>query len=112
MSEMERKKGFLTAVVNVSGLSGEEMAEVICNTNGRKEKAKYTDTWLEQLDDDLSEEYYYSKEKDTIFKMHIQSKDIDEWEEVAKVNDDHYTFDCYYYNGGTCLSEILDNKVK
>lgn len=61
---------------------------------------------------DLDEEFFYSKEK--LYKT-IEIKDVDPYDDLQILKEDSrggYWFEMKYYNGGTCLSEMIEEALE
>lgn len=93
-------------------ISPEKYEDVIAN--GFK---SYEDSWLEVVNDEL----WKTKEYHNDYIMHIndivyRAYDVKNYEDgnfffhKEKIGDDEYSFITQYYNGGTCLQEILEEE--
>lgn len=74
----------------------------------------WSNGWFEVLNDTLpynKEMFIYSNE--TLCNVfNIKNHEDDGYFcNISKINDDEYEFITQYYNGGTCLSEILDEEI-
>ena len=74
----------------------------------------WSNGWLEVFNDNMWKQGMYIHKNDTLFKVfEIKDHECDGYFcEVNKTGDDEYRFITQYYNGGTCLSEILDEEVE
>lgn len=108
MSDYERCKGVLVEVKNDKNLSVEELCKEVCNTNSIEMKS-YHDSWTECL---LDIEYgVYIVLNGKLFEIQ-NYKDLNIYEDycrIRKLKDGSYAFEAQFYNGGTCLSEMLEN---
>lgn len=84
-------------------------------TNGFK---SYENSWLEVLNDELwkSEEYHKDfivYKNDILYRVYDvkNHEDGDFFFHKEKISDDEFRFITQYYNGGTCLSEILEEET-
>lgn len=73
----------------------------------------WCDGWIEVFNDEKSDEMYIYR-NDTLFRVYdIKNHDCDGYFcEVNKTGDGEYKFLTQYYNGGTCLPEILEEEVE
>ena len=74
----------------------------------------WSNGWLEIFNDNMWKQGMYIYKNDTLFKVfEIKDHECDGYFcEVNKTGDDEYRFITQYYNGGTCLSEILEEKCE
>jgi hypothetical protein len=113
MSEMEYHTGRIERIPQRNETE-EELAERICKEYGIEDK--YDDGWIEALRD---EGYNHGIEvlnvdgDYQIWKLveHTQFEDGYMFE-AEKEADDSVSFIFSFYNGGTCLSEMLEEAVK
>lgn len=90
--------------------TSEEFFEQRCNELGITERASYNDTWYDELRNETSKYYFIDGEVWEVFD-HISgdSEDID----IMTPNEDGtITFLQQFYNGGTCLSEVIEEGLK
>lgn len=67
--------------------------------------------WFEAFNDNAKNQEMYIYRKETLFKVSNVRNYEDEggfFYDAVKVSDNEYNFMTQYYNGGTCLYEILE----
>ena len=107
MSETVRETGTLVKIE--SSLSLESHCEMICDEHGW-EKGDYYDSFAEAVADEGYKTYHIS-EDDVVYKLEYARHDArDDWAE-ARVEGGVIHFDVQYYNGGACLSEMIDDAL-
>ena len=109
MSETVRECGKFIKVDTLSTETLEDTCMRICMIKGLKSLEEYTyyDTYEELLLGELYENYFeYNNE---LYEI-VQLKKVDPYEDYINIekNGNIYSFDTLYYNGGACLSEILE----
>lgn len=74
----------------------------------------WSNGWLEVFNDNMWKKEIYIHKNDTLFRVFdIKDHDCDGYFcEINKTGDGEYKFITQYYNGGTCLPEILDEEVE
>lgn len=103
MSDYEHHIGKITEVVIKESL--ELTCKEIVENN---ELPSYQDSYVEYLLDELYDEYLvingklYSVEKEAI-------DPYDDIQRLHKNEDGTFSFEAKFYNGGTCLSEVLED---
>ena len=105
MSQTEYHSGKLRKIEKTIPL--EEFCEELCNLSGINERAFYNKTWVEEVQDSLSDKYFiYNGE---IYEFLEHTKVHDEWQEIklTKTKDGTFQYFGSFYNGGTCLEECL-----
>lgn len=89
-------------------LSIEEWCKEYCNSNGISEiSSTYNDSWIDEFFDRFYNKFIISN--DNIYEIfdHIEADD-DDVDYLHENPDGTYTFVMQFYNGGTCLSECLE----
>jgi hypothetical protein len=112
MSQTETHFGKLRRVVFPEGQTLEQWCEAKCNDLGKTELSSYNDNWCEELKDLGYEKYYFvngelwetienfsAEEGDDIYQMHLNE-------------DGTITYVMQFYNGGTCLSECIEESLE
>ena len=109
MSEVETIKGKLV-VVPRAGKSLNELCEYVCKIKGHGELG-YNNSWIEQISEELYQDYMVIDDTLYVFES---KEDIDSegFEIVDKDDDGSINFFVSFYNGGGCLSEVIENAVK
>lgn len=108
MSEQETKCGRIKEV-DLQGKSIEEWCENYCKERGRC-KSDW-ETWTEFLFD-IDYEKYLIVDNRLFEIIEIESLDNSYYTRIDKQNNNTYTFYSTYYNGGTCLTECLEDELK
>lgn len=105
MSHTETHFGKLRKIETV--LSVEEWCKEYCNSNGITELSSYNDNWKEELLTEYYDKFIFSN--GIIYEIfdHIEA-DEDDVDYLHDNPDGTYTFVMQFYNGGTCLSECLE----
>lgn len=108
MSWQETIKGKFQKV-DLPGLSIQDIAKIILTNKGKD--TSNTDDYLEYLLDEYYDEYFTVK--DTLYRI-IEREDLENCEfcEIDNNNDGTYSFITSFYNGGTHLIEMLQDKIK
>lgn len=110
MSQNEFHTGKLVPV-DLGGKTIEEFAEEICKESGISKISSYHDSWLEEFRYGPAEEKYFIIDGE-IYEMveHLESDD-DYFVHMIRNNDGSISFSTQFYNGGTCLSEVVEGSV-
>lgn len=112
MSETETHIGKLRKV-DLQGLTVEQWAEAKCRESGMTELSSYTNTWKEQLLDHNNNYHKYFFYEGDVYEAfehtEIEERDVDI---LTKNDDGTYNFVMQFYNGGTCLSEMIEDALK
>ncbi len=88
----------------------EEWAETKCKLDNI-EKESYNDTWLEQLQESYYERYFIVNE--TIYES-FEHKEF-EYKDIYYLKDNKdgtFDFVMKFHNGGTCLSECIEEELE
>ena len=110
MSQNEFHTGRLVPA-DLGGKTIEEFAEKICREAGISEISSYHDSWLDELKYEGAYEKYFIVE-DVIYEMVDHSEADDEYFVHLRRNEDgSISFSAQFYNGGTCLSEIIEESI-
>lgn len=111
MSEDVRYQGYLEEVGNPNNLSLEELAKTICKQRGL-ELCVWCDTYLETLLDSDETDNGYVVLNDRLYQIQeLEELDInEEYCDIYQTVDGRYRFETQFYNGGTCLKEMLESE--
>jgi len=107
MSETENHKGKLRIVPLLDGESLEEQCERICILNSCRFDQRYHNTWVDCLIDEAYSEFIIVN--NILFEIYDHKRFDDYSFEVTEDPDGTYSFVGSFYNGGTCLSEMLED---
>jgi hypothetical protein len=111
MSHTETHVGKLRKV-NFEGLTIEQWCEARCKEKGRLTLASYNDSWKEELRDSVQEKYFFIKDEIWEAFDHIKEDDGSDIYHMQKNEDGTITFVMQFYNGGTCLSECIEEGLE
>jgi hypothetical protein len=111
MSETETHFGKLRKVVLNEGYTVEDWCREKCEDAGYDEIASYNESWVEQFRDTFHEKYFIVDDEIWEAVEHIENGDSDI--DVMLPNEDGtITFVHQFYNGGTCLSEVIEEGIQ
>ena len=111
MSQTETHFGKLRRVVFPEGQTLEQWCEAKCNELGKTEKSSWCKTWYEQLRDINDEDVYFAN--DELWET-IEDFSAEEGDDIYQLHlneDGTVTYVMQFYNGGTCLSECLEESL-
>ena len=113
MSDYEHQRGRIIKVVSEEGITLHQHCLNILEEKGIKydENYKYYDNPEEQVGDELYEKYVILQGE---LYEYLELVDEDPYESFAHVEEGdngEIRFHSRYYNGGTCLSEMLDEAL-
>ena len=113
MSYTETHVGKLRKV-DLEGLTLEQWSEKKCREKGDIELSSYYDDWREQFIDTGNNYRKYFIVNDEIYEAfdHIEGNDGNDIDILIPNNDGTYNFVMQFYNGGTCLSEMIEDAIK
>lgn len=100
--------------VDLQGLTIEQWAEVKCREIGITELSPYSDDWKEQFLDTGKNYLKYFFIGDEVYEMfdHTELEDGGDIDILTPNSDGTYSFVMQFYNGGTCLSEMIEDAIK
>ncbi len=109
MSQTETHFGKLRKVELTTTI--EEFCKQKCNEKGITELPSYTSSWEEQFRDSFDEKFFIWENEIWEAIEHVEESDGDI--DVMIPNEDGtITFVMQFYNGGTCLSEMIEDGLK
>ena len=111
MSSTETHFGKLRKV-EVKNYTLEQWCEHKCKENGNIELKSYFDSWQEQMIDEYYEKYFIVNGEVWEAIEHIESEDGEFIDIMIPNEDGTITFVQQFYNGGTCLSECIEDGIK
>ncbi len=113
MSQTETHFGKLRKVVIDEGCTIEDWCREKCEEKGITELASCYDSWLEQFRYELIEKKYFIV-GDEIWEAfeHIKNDGFDDIDVMIPNEDGTITFVQQFYNGGTCLSEVIEEGIE
>lgn len=109
MSYTETHFGKLKKVELTTSL--EEFCKQKCNEIGLFELASYYETWEEEFRDAFNRKYFIVKGEVWEAIEHTEAEDGD-MDIMIPNEDGTVTFVMQFYNGGTCLSEMIEDGLK
>lgn len=111
MSEQETWKGTLKAITIADKDRMEEKCKEICLMHGIKKIEDWCETWEDQLREDLSDRYIVI---DHTLYEYLEKTDLQysSFCNITKIAPLTYEFTASFYNGGTCLGEMLEEALK
>lgn len=109
MSEQQTQRGKFKKI-DLQGKTIEKWCEEQCINQGKTNKWE-DGTWKEFFFDMYYDEYFIVN--DVIYQI-LEIEDIDNnyYVKVDKQDDDTYSFYATYYDGGTCLTECLEEGIE
>ena len=112
MSQTETHFGKLRKVVINEGYNVEDWCREKCTDAGYTEIASYNENWLEQLRDVFYEKYFVVDGEIWEAFEHIENDGFDDIDIMIPNEDGTITFIQQFYNGGTCLSEVIEEGLE
>lgn len=109
MSETENHKGKLRIVPLLDGESLEEQCQRIAIVNNFEFDSRYHYTWKECINDEGYNKFIVVK--NILFEIYDHKRFDDYSFEITEDPDGTYSFVGSFYNGGTCLNEILEDEL-
>jgi len=110
MSQTETHFGKLRKVT--TDLTVEDWCKNQCIIAGETEISSYYETWEEQLRDTFSNKYFIIAGQIWEAIEHIEGEDGGDIDIMIPNEDGTVTFVMQFYNGGTCLSECIEDSLK
>lgn len=108
MSSYVRYKG----TIKEANISESEALDLIKSRNPKfKSIPKYFNNYFEYLADQYDNEFIIINNKLFFIKFDVKSRDDFDFIDLFKNEDGSYDFHTLFYDGGTCLSEELKNKL-
>ena len=110
MSQDEFHRGKLRKI-DLKNKSIEDFFKEKCIENGIVELDKWTKDWYSMYRGNVDNLEYFSNRK-SVYQLynHKQFEDFD-IQELSKLENGDYEFIVNFYNGGTCLGEIIEEFV-
>lgn len=113
MSQTETHFGKLRRVA--SGFDENNTLEEWCIREFRKqgvtELKSYYDSWVEQFKDRFSEKYFIVNGEVWEAFEHVKNDGFDDINVMIPNEDGTVTFIQQFYNGGTCLDEVIEEEL-
>lgn len=110
MSQTEFHVGKLVPV-DLQGLTLEEMCKKICQEWGCTEIDSFNDSWEEQLKSDSYERYFIVDGIIYFLQDHTEDEPDGHFMNMRRESDGTINFVTQFYNGGTCLSEMVEDGI-
>jgi hypothetical protein len=113
MSQTETHFGKLRKV-EILNQTLEQWCEIKCKEVGNTKIESYYNSWQEQARDCLESNNKYFFVDDEVWEVieHIESQSGDDIDIMMPNADGTITFVQQFYNGGTCLSECIEDGIK
>lgn len=112
MSRTETHFGKLRKV-DLQDKTIEQFFQEKCNENSITTIDKYYNTWKETFFDNVSYKKYFVVGEDVWEAFeHTELEDGDDVEIITSNEDGTLSFIMQFYNGGTCLSEMIEDGLK
>jgi hypothetical protein len=111
MSCQETIKGVIKKV-DLMYKTPEKYAKDLLNGLGKDTLPTYYDSWIKYLCNEYYYEFLYIK--GTLFKF-VEYTDVSDESDYCHIKDNKdgtYSFITSFYNGGTCLQEMLEDGLK
>ena len=108
MSHTETHFGKLRKVQFSEGQNLEDWCKAKCEELGCTEMATYNSSWEEQLRSESDQKYFFSDGEVWEAFDHIEESDGD-IDLMIPNPDSTITFAMQFYNGGTCLTEMIED---
>lgn len=102
MSEQETVTGTIKLIAKKTDV--EKVSKGILKEKGLL--TSYCDSFVNALTEKCYEEFVVIK--DDLYKVESNNLDPDGFFEISKVKNGEYNFVASFYNGGTCLPELLE----
>jgi len=112
MSRIETHFGKLRKVTFNEGCTIENWCKQKCQEKGINEIPSYHANWVEQFKDAYDEKYFIINDEIWEAFEHVEN---DEFSDINIMNlneDGTITFVQQFYNGGTCLTEIIEQGIE
>ena len=107
MSHTETHIGKLRKV-DLQGKTRDEWCQEKCLELGKTEIASYNHSWEEQFRDESYQKYFFANGEIWEAFDHISKDDSDDIYEITPNSDGTVSFVMQFYNGGTCLTECIE----
>lgn len=113
MSETETHLGKLRKI-DLQGQTVGEWCEAKCRETGITALERWNKNWIDQmLDSEIGANQYFIAGDEIWEKVEHTKVDSDGDIDFMTINpDDTVTFVMQFYNGGTCLSEMIEESLK
>jgi hypothetical protein len=111
MSQTEIHVGKLRKV-DTGNLTVEEWCENKCKEQGRNEISSYNNSWTEEFRSTSHEKYFFTESEIWEAFEHIEGDDGDDIYHMQKNEDGTISFVMRFYNGGTCLTECIEEGLE
>jgi hypothetical protein len=110
MSQTEYHIGKLVPV-DLQGLPLEKMCQKICQEKGVIEISSLYESWEEQVKYDFYDQYYVVDGVIYSLQDHTEGSDESHFMNMRRESDGTIHFVTQFYNGGTCLSEMVEDGI-
>lgn len=108
MSETRRYRGYLVELPLPEGVNVLDYAAGLCKEKGY-DWARFCETALEYLED--AGTHLYNRKTEKLYALHCSEEDVNESYIRTMVAGNVIHFETQFYNGGTCLQEMLEEEL-
>ena len=112
MSQTETHFGKLRKVILEEGQTIEDWCRKKCEAEGIIEISSYHETWAEEFKYSLDGKIFIVDNEIWETFEHIENDGFDDIDVMIPNEDGTITFVQQFYNGGTCLSEVIEDGIK
>jgi len=112
MSQTETHFGKLRKVIFEADQTLEQWCEIKCKELGVKEIASYNENWYEQLRDEGYNKYFFVNDEIWEAIEHQEFYGENDINILTENEDGTLSFAQQFYNGGTCLSDCLEEAIE
>jgi hypothetical protein len=109
MSQTETHIGKLRKIESTESI--EKWCENTCISLGYSTKESYYGSWKEKLQDETKWQKYFFY-NDSIYEMIEHQEVEDDIDSITLNSDGTYSFIMQFYNGGTNLTEMIEDGIK
>lgn len=97
---------------DLGNLTVEEWCEQKCREKGDTELESWNSDWTEQFRDSFHNKYFIVE--NTVYEVfdHVEAEEGNDVDIMIPNPDGTFTFVMQFYNGGTCLPEMIEDGLK
>ena len=112
MSQTETHVGRLRKIFFEDNEVLERWCEAKCKEEGITKLSTYNQNWYEELRGESGKKYFFANNEIWEAFEHNEFEEGDDIDFITENEDGTLTFVQQFYNGGTCLSECLENAIE